>query len=382
MENKIKRGILFFLFAILWLPLLQQNFPFITSGKLDGWFTNAPADTFSPARWWAGTYQPATTNYVNDHIGFRPDFIRFGNQVDYSLFSKTHAHSVVIGKEGYLFQDLYIDGYYGADFVGDATIREKLRKLKRLQDTLESMGKTLVLVHAPCKAYYYPEYIPDRLRQPRRGITNFDEYRRIGDSIGIHQVDLNSWYISLKGKTAELLYPKQAFHWSVYGSLLAADTLERYIERRRHISMVHPRWTIVDHTSQPRYTDDDIARTCDLIFPMANEIFSYPQVTYNPGPGATKPRMIYIGDSFMLTWIYDGLMSNANSDWQVWYYFKLLYDKDHNEAQPEQWLGNTDWMSALKNTDCIVLVYTAHNLNNLGNGFIEETYKRYFGEVR
>ena len=378
MGARIKNGIFVAALLVLCLPLIQQNYPFFTSGKLDGWFTSAPPDTFSVKRWWSGAYQAGTNDYTNDHMGFRNELIRVNNQLEFSLFDKTHSLSIVIGKERYLYQGVYINSYYGNDFVGYDPIREKLRKLKALQDTFAAMGKTIVVVHAPCKAYYYPEYIPDRLIQPKRTATNFEVYKRVCDSMGINQLDFNSWYVSLKNKGNELLYPKQAFHWSVYGSLLAADTFTRYIEKCRNIKMPHPVWDNIEHSNTPRYTDADIAKTCDIIFPTAVETFSYPVVHYKADATASRPKTVYIGDSFLLTWMYDGLMQNTNTDWQIWYYFRLLYDKDHNEETPELYVGNTDWLAVLKKADCVVFMYTAHNLKEMGNGLIEQAYGYYF----
>ena len=39
MANKVKTGILFFIFAVLLLPLVQKSLPFIKSKGLDGEFT-------------------------------------------------------------------------------------------------------------------------------------------------------------------------------------------------------------------------------------------------------------------------------------------------------------------------------------------------------
>lgn len=378
MNNKVKKGLFIIIFIILWLPFLQSHFPFFTSSRLDGFFTNAPEDTLLLNRWWDGNYQKGTNDYLNDHIGFRPELIRTSNQFNYSLFTKLQNPSIIIGKGYYLYHGITIKSYYGADYMGYDTIVHKLQQLKAIQDTLEALGKTVVLIHAPNKVYYYPEYIPDEQKSTHIGTTNYAAFKRIGDSLGIHQLDFNAWYCSLKNKGTELLYPKQAFHWSVYGSLLAADTFERYIEHRRNIRMPHPVWHKIIHTTSPRFTDDDISNACDMIFPATTETFSYPDVGYPVDATMTKPKVIYIGDSFILTWIYDKFLDNAHTDWQAWYYFKYVYDKNHFEAEDPVYVGNTDWIGALKKSDCIVLMYTANNLTTLGNDFIEKTYSYFY----
>ncbi len=230
MEIKIKKGILIFIFTILLMPLLQQCFAFITSGPLNGLFTIAPNIMFSWQKWMEGSYQDGKNKYLNDNIGLRPDLIRLNNQVDYSLFNKVHSEwKVLVGSNHCLYQDVYIYAYNGKDYLGYDSILKKLSKLKAIQDTMAHLGKSLILVHSPCKAFYYPEYFPDNLKNARLGATNFETYKHIGDSIGINQVDFNTWFISMKSQSKELLVPRQGFHWSVYGSLLAADSLVKYI---------------------------------------------------------------------------------------------------------------------------------------------------------
>src|ERR1035437_6178867 len=164
MRNNIKKGLFVFIFIILLLPFAEQNFPFIKSGQLLGYFTNAPDVTFSSTKWLDGSYQKEKGDFYNDHTGFRPDLIRLNSQIDFSLFNKPSYGGTVVGKENCLYFDNYIYAYYGKDFMGYNYLFEKSLKLKAIQDTLTKMGKTFVLVYSPCKASYFREYIPEELK--------------------------------------------------------------------------------------------------------------------------------------------------------------------------------------------------------------------------
>jgi hypothetical protein len=379
MRQKAKVGLLIFFIALLALPGIQQYTHIVTSGPLYGYSPNAPDTTLTLFSWWNGSYQEHKGNYLNDTMGFRPDFIRLNNQVDYSLFGKTHSYKVIEGKDHDLFVDNYIDGYYGRDYMGYDSILVKMLQIKALSDTFARLGKTLIIVHTPSKEFFRPENIPDDRRSARRETTNLETYLRIGDSLHINQVDFNTWFCRMKDTSKELLYPKQGIHWSVYGSYLAADSMVKCLERLRSIHMPHPQWTNVIHSTKPRYSDNDIAQTLNLIAPIAKETFAYPEVSYPQDATMVKPRVIYIGDSFLLIWIKDGLMDNTNSDWQVWQWFSGVWDKDHNrEDMPHHNLYPNEWISSIDNTDCIVLVYTSFNLPVIGNGFVEAAYKHYF----
>ena len=114
-----------------------------------------------------------------------PDLIRLNNQLDFSLFKKIHSEWRLLGGDNScIFQDVYIYSYLGRDFDGYPYILEKVRKLKAIQDTLGKLGKSLIFVQSPCKAFYYPEYFPGRYKDTVRCTTNYETYKRIGDFCG------------------------------------------------------------------------------------------------------------------------------------------------------------------------------------------------------
>lgn len=379
MQSSIKSGLFIFLFAVLSLPMVQQYFPLVKSGGLNGYFATAPNIEFSWSKWMNSYYQDSTTRYLNDNTGFRADLIRINNQIDFSLFDKVHSEwRILEGKHNTAYQDVYIYAYTGRDYIGYDSIYHRMKKLRAIQDTLERLGKTVLLIHAPNKAYFYPEDIPDELAKTRSARTNLNTYLRVGDSIGIHQADFNGWFMSMKSISKELLYPRQGFHWSVYGSWLAADSLARYIEQTRNIHMRRPVMGNISHTTKAQDTDDDLVKGFNIIFPVTTETFSYPDIAYSQD--TTRPRVIYIGDSFLFTWMNSGFMDNTNAQWQIWYYFRYLLNSS-NRAPEQTPLGDMDWVQEIEHTDCVILMYTSRNLAQMGDGFIEQAYAHYYPKV-
>ena len=376
MQSSTKNGLFIFLFAVLLLPTVQQYFPLVKSGGLNGYFAIAPNIEFSWPKWMNGHYQDSATLYLNDNTGFRADMIRVNNQLEFSLFDKVHSEwRILEGKNNTAYQDVYIYAYTGKDYIGYDSIYHRMKQLRAIQDTLQKLGKTVLLIHAPNKAYFYPEFIPGELAKTRNATTNLGTYLRVGDSLGIHQIDFNGWFMSMKATSGELLYPRQGFHWSVYGSWLAADSLEKYIERKRNIHMRRPVIGNINHTSIAQGTDDDLAKGFNIIFPVLTETFSYPEITYSHDTARLK--VIYIGDSFLFTWMNSGFMDNTNAQWQIWYYFRYLLNSSNRT--PEQTpLGDTDWVQEIEHTDCIILMYTSRNLARMGDGFIEQAYAHYY----
>ncbi len=142
--------------------------------------------------------------------------------------------------------------------------------------------------------------------------------------------------------------------------------------------MPHAEWTKIIHTDKARGKDDDIAKGLNLVFPVVSEIFSYPEVNYPADSTTVKPKVIYLGDSYLFTWMYDYFMDNTNTDWQIWYYGHYLYDRNNRNEQQLHWIENDYWLNAIKTTDCLVIMYTSRNLPELGDGFIEKAYDYYY----
>ncbi len=368
---------LLFIFAVLFLPMVQKALPFIKSKGLNGEFTIAPDTVFIVNKWFDGAYWNKKNQYINDNMGLRPDLIRLTDEIDYDLFKKIHSEWRLIGDNSCVFQDVFIYSYLGRDYNGYPYIHEKVRKMKAIQDTLAKLGKSLIFVQSPCKAFYYPEYFPREYKEAPRKTTNYEVYKRLADSMGLTQVDFNAWFLAMKSKSTELLFPKQGFHWSMYGSMLAADSFTNYIEKLRGTRMVHPYWNEVIHTNIPRGTDNDIAKSMNLIFPLANETFTYPDVQYREDKSAVKPNVIYIGDSFLFQWMDEGFMDHADSNWQIWYYYMTLVNKDIPE-KARHFLDDQYCMDQLNKADCIVIMYTSRNLDKLARDFVEKTYDHFY----
>ncbi len=377
MKKKVKNGLLVFVFAVLLLPLLQQNLQVIDSGRLFGYYTNTADTSFSLVGWFGGTYQAREAIFLNDHMGFRPDLLRLNGQIDYSVFQKMD-YGGVIGSDNYLYYTDYINAYYGKDFQGYEKLHKKMKMLKDIQDTLACLGKSLIMVYAPDKAWYYSEHIPQNLIVLNRKPNNYKTSACMGDSLGINQIDLNKWFLTLKDTTKELLYSKQGIHWTNYGSILGGDSIIKYIEALQHIHMPHPEWLRVLHTTQARVPDRDIGNLLNLIFPIANETYCYPELFYTTDSTTTKPNFIFVGDSYCVNLILTGVMQHMSREWQFWFGFQSVFNKDNYKTGVYLHIDTYDWKSELNKADCIVVLNTPMNAFNLGGGFIDSAYNYYY----
>ncbi len=378
MELRTARGrLFFFLFLILFLPLLNSYLKFSKTSRLSN-TPLAPRPIFSLHDWLNGSFQAGRNDYTNDNIAFRPDFIRFNNQFDYSLFGIVHAPNVVSAPGTYLYYDEFVDECTGSNYQGDNFFKDLAIKLKAVQDTLESSGKTFVWLIEPSKASYYYDHLPDGKRCSLDAKTNLNAMKHLFDSTGVHYIDFNYWYVLLRDKMIHPPFTKQGIHWSIYGAQYASDSIIRYIERVRNISMPHRVVTGVEMSKHPRKMDDDVERLLNLIFPLDTSDFWYPVFHYESDSTKTKPRTIYMGDSFTWPLLDNGIMQ-TNTDPQFWFYFREVYDTNYEKGPVTYDMPGYDWKAVVDKADCIIISYTPPQLKrSIGSGFVEALYDYYY----
>ena len=383
MEIRTAKGRLFLLLSVIILfPMAEHCFNFIIGTKLQGYFEQHPDVHFTPQKWWDGSYQKEKTLYLNDSVGFRPDLVRMNNQLGFTFFNMLYGTDTYVGHDNNLFSAQYINEYEGRTHIADSLVRKTMIKLRRIQDTLEHLGKTLVFTYAPSKPYYMPENLPDIFqRYGAHQTSNYTTFRRLSDSLGIRQIDFNALFIAMKDTSRGTLFTKQGLHWSFYGSLLAADTLIKFIDRARNIRMQDLVITRMAFSDDARGADNDLANCTNLIFPVTKEKFCYPEYHFTTDSARTKPSAIFVGDSFIWSWMGNGFIQGDVRDWQYWYYFNEVWDVKAAGGQGQvQHIPTYNWQKKMMGTDCIVIVYTAPNLGSLceKGSFIERMYSLFY----
>jgi hypothetical protein len=375
-RTKIEKRLLYVLFVFLLAPMVQQYLQVFHAGPLKGGFRDAGDSAFTLPKWFNGDYQYEATRFLNDRTGFRPDLVRINNQIDYSLFGVCHSGWTEKGRNNNLYQRPYVHAWFGTDYAGDEIWHGRALRLKAIQDTLARLGKTLIIAYLPSKAEYWPHDFPPKYDGWKRGKTNSGTMRRLADSLGIaHQVDLNEWFVSMRGKMPDSLFTKQGIHWTLYGAIMGGDSLVRYMEHVRGRSVQHPVWTKKEYTTELRMGDADVAEELNLIVPIATERVTYPIIEEVPDDTSKKFDVVYIGDSYAHKMIEFGIVYKMNNQCEFWRYFDEMHDINGHKFT---YIREYKWVEAMEKAECVVLAYTLFNFWQLGNGFIEQAYDHYY----
>jgi len=370
---KSVKSILFvIILLLLLLPLFQQSFNLVNVKPLKGAFDLAEKPEFSWRKIFNDEYQTEFNNYIEDHIGFRPDLVRVNNQIAFSVYDTAVANWVLIGKENYLYELNYIRGYLGRDFLGKDSLNKLTQDIKCIQDSLEKYGVNLVLAFAPGKASYYPEFIPDRYNPDYKTLSNYEYYIQKCTELGINHIDFNSWFVSMKDTIEYPLVPKCGIHWSTYGVHLALDSLMGYLENLKNQQYADLVWDSLAITRKYRDADYDIAEGMNLIFKIDQGEMAYPLARVVKDSRDNKPNVIFIADSFYWNIFGSGYASRLFNNNSFWYYYQQAINPEY---ESDKMVENLDLRNELLGQDFVVILASETNLYRYGFGFFEDAIK-------
>lgn len=372
--KRLKQLVFAGIIGLLFLPMIQHKFRFFEEPPLNGSFALSTKPELNKKSWFSGKYQEGQDKYIAEHTGFRPGWVRLYNQWNYSFFSMAHAAGVIRGKEDYLYEENYIKAYYGTDFLGEQKIEEITHQWKSIQDTLKQKGIDLVVIFAPGKASFYPEYIPEIYKRPRTKNTNYEVFKKQFQKYSVAHIDLHSWFESMKKTSKYALFPKTGIHWSAYGQYLATDSICSFVSARCKTEIPYYVLDTIVESDKAWLGDDDIGRGMNLLWEIQDVKLAYPEFHPSRKPKKDDPKVLMIADSF-----YWGLFNSNVSNFlfkegEFWYYNEQIYPATYTK---ETLVKNQDLDKKLKENKVVFLLITDANLNRFGFGFLEMACKEY-----
>ncbi len=376
-QNKTREILFAFILLVLFIPLVEYKSKMVTMKPLGGSFELAKDTTCTLEGWFDGKYQRNQTNYYNDNFGFHNFFIRLHNQLDFTLFKKANSDNLNVGKENYIFWASQIKAYYGEDYIGADSIKNRLRKLKFIQDTLSKLGKMCMIVLAPGKAAFYPEYIPERFKTSR-GPTNYQYYSKYAKELSINCLDLTSLFLSIKAKATYPLFPQYGVHLSYNGNVDAGEILLGMVESLGKIKITPLTYVNLESTEEAG-TDLDGENNLNLLFSLKKRRVQYMQ-GYVPKDSKILaiPSFLVIGDSYAkMMFSKSGISNVISARSHFWYFGKKMYSRSDPTFAKTVDVGPESAKTAVLSHDVIVIMETDINLPNFSYGIIESLYDQF-----
>lgn len=370
-EKTYWQNILFAVFlTALFIPMIVKSLNLINEKPLGGVIVRTDKPALSDSTWFDGSYQQQYEKYLNENIGLRKTFIRLNNQIDFSIFDKTSAEKVVIGKDNYLFENNYIDATTGKDFIGNDKAQSLIEKAKEVESILNDMSIKMLIAFTPGKATFYQEYIPEKYFSNNiNPTTNHAVLTELCKKEQINYIDFNTWFLDIKDTSTYPLFPKAGIHWSYYGMYLCADSLIKKIETDISKDIPDLQVQNIEISSEQRDPEYDLGNLMNLLYPIKTYDLAYPQFSYNQ-ENKYRPKVLVIGDSFYWNIYFSGIPANIFNSLDFWYYNSQCYNDGTNKSAYE--IVSIDYLETIKQFEYIIILQTDGGLNNFGFGFFDK----------
>jgi hypothetical protein len=374
--SRLKSIVMCLFVALLCLPLIQENLPFVRELPLVGVDPAPPLPAFTKTAWMDGSFQKEYEKAFEQNIGFHNTFVRAHNQFNYSLFDCADFGDVIVGKSGFLYMGSYVKAMTGEDFKGEAYIRLQCNKLKALQDALKKKNIDLFVAVAPGKGSFYPEYLPSYYHQRiKHDSTNYDCYRRVFKEKKINFLDLRDYFQEIKPKSKYDLFPATGVHWTDYGAYIAGEEMLRYIHS---LGREVPQPTLDSVTLVPgtgRYNNNyDAAAFMNLAALIPQKASPVAHYRMNAPTQSQKLKFTCIGDSYFSVIVKTGIPEKAFREYHYWLYNDRIFPESMLRDKRND---NRSFRSSVEKQDVICILCTDGTLGVFPFGFVDQAYEIY-----
>ena len=380
-NGNIFYGILFgLLMVFLFSFMIQEHFKPFKTKELMGYFMKPNKPQFRWEWYKNGYFQEHLEKYITNNYGFREPIIRLYHQYCWDLFGKEYVSYIYSGKERWLYYGHNIEDYYGTEmyqWYPDAEAaregyEQEVRLLNKVKGILADYDVTLLTFIAPSKSIIYPEYLPRREHDTTT--LNAREYfiKRFSET-DMPCFDMNEYFLRMKDTCSFYLFPPTGDHWN-FSCVYATDSLLRFMETQRNIRLPKIEYGNEWHNTC-RIGDDqnrDLEGELNLLRPIKfNPKFDYKESDYWLTSDSTtvKPSALFIGNSFLLRTMAYVPPKEVFSDFQFWYYNRVIYQDVDKIIDSVNTLNRLDY---LLDADYIVWFSSSSQMYRATEGFAED----------
>ena len=363
------------LMVFLFVPIVQEWGGVFPVKPLKGVFEPTPKPELTFDNYKSNTYQTQIEKYTSEHFGLREPVIRIYNQYLWSAYNKTYCTFIVPGKNGYLYYALAVNEHYGTelpkhyktneDAMKDADV--ELRQMNKLRHVLKDYGIEFVAFIAPDKPEVYPEYLPRRDADTTTiHLANY--YTRRMEEIGFPFINMTDWFVSMRDTASFPLFPKTDSHWR-YSAVYGFDSLFRFINTLDGAAKFP---TL--HIGPPiAYESDKLEgdeETLNLLFRIRGDKTKYKSdITVDNDTIHRKPKVLFVGDSFIWSMAEFMPASKILADREVWFYNNTAFIGFENKSTS---VKDIDRLSHILNADYVVFYSAGHQWWEATYGFAKD----------
>jgi len=351
--------------AVLSLIALQGLTHFAKVKPLEGVVAKEKEVPFTFKTYLDGSFQEYLTEHAKRNTGFREFFIRCYNQVRYSCFGVNTNSNVIVGENGELFYQMYLDAmtdkrvndYFGSVDSAKIVAQENVKVTLQLMDTLKQHGTDFLFIFAPSKAAVYPELMPEYYRENISDFSLIDYYIELFKENGIPHIDFHNYFKQIKDTFPYPLYAKYGTHWA-YGTIpMVTDSILRKLEEITGKDMPSVEITDLNITTDYYGQDRELEGQFNLLFPMKKPAIPKPITILTDTIGKEKPNLVGIADSYFVAFEKSSFLK-AFDTWTYWKYNEdIVSNKPEYNWKKVKYFPDT--YQILEDADIVMAVFTA-----------------------
>lgn len=311
-----------------------------------------------------GTFQQQVDDYLRENYATRAVCIRTHNQYRYDFYNKETCNSFFFpGKDNWMFYRPGVLDYYGLEAPKFYHTNDELKQyFDNLLDDLNELrgilkneyGIELLSFVAPDKPFIYPEHLPDMERDTSvlHGASYYSERAK---EIGFPNINMIPWYAKIADTSSRNLFMPMDSHWT-FAAVYGYDSLFRYMDSLNDFGI--PRMKINGISEKPYIGRQDDEATLNLLFKVPNDTPQYTaDVSIISDSTNRKPRVLFIGDSFIFAFEYMPVKRDLISYYENWFYYNIVY-KGFDKKQYS--INDINHLRSVLNVDYVVLYYVGY----------------------
>lgn len=360
--------------------MLQEQLDLFKLRKLNGVEKEVEKPTFMMDNYRSGDFQRQTETYLQQHFGFREPVVRLYNQYLWDFYKKTFAHDVIPGKDGWLYYVQSVNDFYGTEIYrwvdpveeAEQDFDREVRNMNRLRAILKEYGVDFMVFMAPEKGFLYSEHLPDREHDTTYPNARLYYAEKLKET-DFPFIEMTSWFQQMKDTASFPLIPPTAAHWN-FSSVVAADSLFRFMEDLKGIEMPQIQLSNWKFGKEAPYRTAD--HDLEHLLNLQRRIYSREprgaeaDIQIVKTEKAVKPKVLFIGNSFLWRMNYYVPLEEIFSKVEFWYYYSTAFYGPDLTQQYKVKDGHI--LEKILDFDYVVWFTTGNQMYKATSGFVED----------
>ncbi|MEW6601559.1 MAG: hypothetical protein AB1499_11380, partial [Nitrospirota bacterium] len=301
-----------------------------------------------------GSFQDNFTKYFNQHIGFRPFFIKTYNQFYYSFFTTSPNTDVIFGKNNQLYISDYINVYYSKkQSINYSQMEDSIKELKKAQELFYEKGVIFLFLISANKASIYPEGIPDEFMTSETELNlGYKSIVTLMDKYNVNYIDGHEIFMARKKNAEYALFAKGGIHWNHYGASMVINNILEKAESLSKKNLTKIDLSLVDLDDYSKGKENDLAMLLNIWSTPIKEKYPHPRLQRIISKNEFKPNVLIIGSSFseLIAELFIDY-SITNKLCRYYYYYSYANCTDGKSGD----IGKLDWNKDVFRNDVIIL---------------------------